>query len=96
MIMIKPKNNLMYKYNMENCDCQICMGNCPHCQNAGCGMCNWCKSNAIPQCGKCLESYTNFLNTVNPQQDSKYKMTFGTVLSIFFITIVIYLIFKKW
>lgn len=84
---------------MQGCDCQICMMQCEHCKNYGCGMCNWCKQQNIAPCKECMGAYQNYLARlnagVNANANVGINITFGTVLSLLFIAFVIYLVLKK-
>lgn len=84
---------------MQGCDCQICMGQCAQCKTQGCGMCNWCRQKGINPCPECADMYQNYLARINAGVNANANMginvTFGTVLSILFIALVIYLLLKK-
>jgi hypothetical protein len=75
------------------------MGQCEQCKIKGCGMCNVCRHNKVDVCKQCADMYQNYLARINANVNAGasvgINVTFGTVMSIFFIALVIYLIMKK-
>ncbi len=83
----------------NGCECQICMGQCDMCKTQGCGMCNMCKKHNVPVCMDCATTYQNYLARLNVGATANANMginvTFGTLLSVLFIAIIAYLIWKN-